>query len=336
MPIWDQFDVDPAKNTKTPPLGAPEGGTPFKRGSDIFRQLMASLAETRELWKTLKSLAFQDSSSVAITGGSISGVTLRNSTIEGVGEASPDATKVYGLDKQAFYNMVYPVGRTVLNADGTPPVWPGVVGTWQLLSTDRYLKAGVAGAARTTGGTATASFSGTTSNAGSVAQSESGSAGGSSAGQTGIGGDVTVTSANSGSTSLTTGSGGGFSSGTTGGTTLTLNQSPAGLVTNVALSTASTSKQVPGSPLEKGLVIFSNDAGGNPHTHTVPGQGGHTHSVSLPDHDHNVTIPGHTHPITIPAHTHLLPSISSHNHGISGSVSVAPEFISVCLWLRTA
>jgi hypothetical protein len=49
MATWDQFNSDPAQNTKAPPLGAPEGGLANKQISDTFRQVMAAVREVGDI-----------------------------------------------------------------------------------------------------------------------------------------------------------------------------------------------------------------------------------------------------------------------------------------------
>lgn len=50
MPIYDNFSTDPGSNTKSPPLGAPEGALPNKQISDTFRVVMASIAELADVF----------------------------------------------------------------------------------------------------------------------------------------------------------------------------------------------------------------------------------------------------------------------------------------------
>lgn len=148
MTIADNFDPDPAKNNKTPPNGAPQGGLALKRVSASFRYVMAAIAELNVTLKTFKGMAAQDPAAVAITGG-----TIKNVTLEGAAASAADAAKIFGMGPQALYDAIWPVGEARIFVNGaTPPVWPGVSAQWDLITAGRFLRCSTVAEAGAVGG----------------------------------------------------------------------------------------------------------------------------------------------------------------------------------------
>lgn len=165
MALYEQFSALPDQNTKTPPLGAPQNATYLKDISKTFRYLMASVREIGDVVKTLVSslgsCAAQNANNVNISGvvqvrgGSVD----ENSTVDAralktglvplaaipvtlTGKAAGGLT--YGA-LQNLYNMIYPIGRSMLwhtdDLENSGLVWANVSATWQIVagSEDRFL-----------------------------------------------------------------------------------------------------------------------------------------------------------------------------------------------------
>jgi hypothetical protein len=158
MAIYEQFDVDPAKNNKTPPYGAPEKGLSFDLITDTLRVVMAAIAEIGKLASSsagaIGTLGKQNANAVQITGGTVDGVTLTRTTI-GWSETMANTIDPFAifhathkinvnmLPLQALYNMVHPVGtiRLSINSSASDLKWAGTTSTWRVVpsSGDRYL-----------------------------------------------------------------------------------------------------------------------------------------------------------------------------------------------------
>ena len=167
MAIYDQFDVDPAKNNKTPPYGAPEKGLSFDQISDTLRVVMAAIAEIAKIASTsagaLGTLGKQNANAVQITGGTIDGVTLTRSAItSGANGCSVDPWSIAHathkiasnvLPLQELYNYVNPAGcvRLSINSNASDWKWPGTTSTWRIIpgSGDRFI---VSAGTQTSGG----------------------------------------------------------------------------------------------------------------------------------------------------------------------------------------
>lgn len=161
MTIWDKFNVDPDQNTQAAPLGAAYNRFTWGNVSVTFRTVMSGIREAGNLatavGASLKDMAFQTSSAIAITGGNIAGVTM-SSTNTFLGSVTTAATVAAEAIKtgvlplarlptnltgkladgltsgatQILYNLIYPVGDTRLwwSSSLSGLVWPGVTATW--------------------------------------------------------------------------------------------------------------------------------------------------------------------------------------------------------------
>ena len=158
MAIFDQFDVDPAKNNKTPPYGAPEKGLSFDQITDTFRVVMAAIAEIGKMVSSsagaIGTLGKQNANQVAITGGTLDGVTLTRATI-GWSDTMANGVDPYCiyhptrkiksnmLPLQELYNLVHPVSciRLSVSTNAYDLKWAGTTSTWRILpgSPDRHL-----------------------------------------------------------------------------------------------------------------------------------------------------------------------------------------------------
>jgi hypothetical protein len=114
MAIVEQWSVDPGQNTKSPPLGAPEGGLPWDRVSDLARYIMAGGAELRE-----RVIELEDN---------------------GVGSAD-NAERFANRTRQQFYDDFWPVGseRGWYSTSATGLTPSGLVATWVLVAKDGLL-----------------------------------------------------------------------------------------------------------------------------------------------------------------------------------------------------
>lgn len=149
MAIYEQFDVDPNKNNKAPPYGAPEKGMTFDQVTDTFRVVMAAIAELGKIVSTaagaIGTIGKQNADAVQITGGTIDGVTLTRFNLKAGGGATVDAATVQSISGsklplsviplQVLYNYIYPVGCIRLSAvtNAADLYWPGVTATWEVL-----------------------------------------------------------------------------------------------------------------------------------------------------------------------------------------------------------
>lgn len=161
MPIWDKFSVDPDLNTQAAPLGAAYNRFTWGNVSVTFRTVMAAVREVGNIGTaiiaSLRDMAFQTSSAIAITGGAIAGVTLSSTctflgTLTTAATVPAEAVKsgVLALARlptnltgkladgltsgatQILYDLINPVGTVRIwgLASLSALVWPGVTATW--------------------------------------------------------------------------------------------------------------------------------------------------------------------------------------------------------------
>lgn len=349
LELLDQFDPDPAKNTKPAPYGAGELNLNWDKVSDCFRLTYGCLAQVRNFCRGLKGMAFQDPAAVAITGGlwtggEINGARLRNVVVEGATQASGDSAKVYGLDKQAFFNMVWPVATEVLMKN--PPAWAGTTSQWQLIYQGRFIKtASNANDHGTTGGSSSAGANtdiggevgpGTTGSGGAVAQGTTG---------TGAGGSGT-TGANGGHDHTVTVSGGATTTGTggptaTGSISLDPSRVPTLSITSGGIPPGGTGGSfLIAAGTDRRLVSEAQSE--TTHAHPIS-----THSHSVPAHSHSADVGAvgdHTHTFSSGSHTHTVPAISAHQHSVPGipghrhavTIPVDPQHVLYNCWRRIA
>lgn len=187
---WEQWNVTASTNTAAPPNGAPENMAAAGL-NDTMRLIMAAIKELGNEVRTgdkdadpednniglddLGSMATQNKSSVDIVGGNIGGgvnIDASRLTSGTIPQARipvvNDALRAVGVTQsgtvsaniQELYNMMWPVNSIMFRDSGAstiapPPTVPtGITATWELVSTQRYIRIMSAdGAPNRTGGT---------------------------------------------------------------------------------------------------------------------------------------------------------------------------------------
>jgi hypothetical protein len=135
MTYPEQWSTDPAENTKTPPLGAPEFGLPHDKTSDCVRVLMAGV---RECWDRVGTLGLQAKDNVDIVGGKIGkNVVIDAEALPAVGLAE-DSKKLGGKLPAAVlqdaYDACWPIGSLRWLEPATNPnilIPGGIIATWE-------------------------------------------------------------------------------------------------------------------------------------------------------------------------------------------------------------
>ncbi len=136
-PIADGYDPVPGNNNSPPPTGAPEG----QATSTVNDSMRDTKAAVNQNWQNVEAvnnalgtMAEQDASAVAITGGTIDAAVSVALAV--------NSTQFGGLTLQQLYDFMYPVGTVVYRGDSetapTPPT--GVTATWALFGEGNYPK----------------------------------------------------------------------------------------------------------------------------------------------------------------------------------------------------
>lgn len=143
VPAGDAFaDNDGGNALNSPPVGAPEGNAP-ETVNDIQRRDKTAIKQNVEnidaINQALGTMAEQDASSVAITGGTIDAAVSVALAV--------NSTQFGGLTLQALYDLTYPVNEAIVirNIETSPPTWPGTSSTWTLTAQGLFLKPIVTG-----------------------------------------------------------------------------------------------------------------------------------------------------------------------------------------------
>lgn len=118
MTTWQDYQATPGDNNSPPPVGAPEGMPPSSV-NDIMREMMSVIQQlgqsTQDTFADLGTMAQQNANAVAITGGSISGVTLAG---DGGGIWDLQAPNLVGIVPQYCLSGYYDIGVThAISAD---------------------------------------------------------------------------------------------------------------------------------------------------------------------------------------------------------------------------
>jgi hypothetical protein len=130
-------DNDGGNGVNAPPEGAPEGNA-TATVNDIQRYDKTCIKQNVEnidtINQALGTMAEQDASAVAITGGTIDAAV---SVAEAV-----NATQLGGVTLQALFDLIYPVTDSVVlrHIETPPPAWPGISATWTLIAEGFYPK----------------------------------------------------------------------------------------------------------------------------------------------------------------------------------------------------
>jgi len=128
-------DNDGGNGVNSPPQGAPEGNA-TSTVNDIQRYDKTCIKQNVEnidaINQALGTMAEQDASAVAITGGSIS-VQV---------DSAVNSDQLGGLTLQQLYDLTYPVNEAIVirNIETPPPTWPGTASTWTLTAQGLFLK----------------------------------------------------------------------------------------------------------------------------------------------------------------------------------------------------
>jgi hypothetical protein len=251
--LWQTLSATPSENGNRPsPTGAPEGTFTIGQVNDTLRWLMAAVRELGDQVvsnaATLGTMAAQAANAVAITGGTIKGCSLDNTNAI-AGDAITSGTIPAGR---------FPVG-TVFNAQVAYDLaWPvGSQRLWNSTTLTGLVPVGVSATWSRIAAAQDALLAG----AGTI----------NSYGVHGSGSDIVVGAA-----------GAHDHGGTTGGTTLTLAQVPAGIVTD--WTTANHTSRPDSAPFgtDQDFITTKNTGGGQAHGHGIAAAPTHTHTATLP------------------------------------------------------
>jgi hypothetical protein len=143
---WEQWFANPAQNNQAPPYGAGEKKMQFDQITDTFRVVMAACKQLGDrITSGLGSMSKQNANNVSISGGDMSNVQIYSTNVIDAGAIKAGTVSIDRIPKQQIYNLIYPVGTTVIwwntNAVESGLVWPGVIATWSYVADqqDRYL-----------------------------------------------------------------------------------------------------------------------------------------------------------------------------------------------------